>query len=173
MKLLVVVLGISVYYNVSLLIDQNRLNDEITQIENQVEDLLVLNDELVDQIENGTQEDASQNDDSETTCLKLYEITITVINEVEEFESSTTHCTNETTLGGALDEIAVPLSVVFDPRYSKDYVYGRLVHSFYGFSKEEMEYYAITVDGVYASYGVDLLELIDGAEYTFTLTGWS
>ena len=169
MKVLIVVLGVSIYFNVSMLIDQNKLNEELEQVENRVEDLLALQDELTDQLYDGGQIEDQEND----TCLKLYEITITVVNEVEDFTSSTTHCTNAATLGDALDELEVPLGVVYDPRYSKDYVYGRLVHSFYGFSKEEMEYYAIRIDGVYAPHGVDLLDLVDGVEYSFTLTGWS
>lgn len=159
-KILVVVLGISAYFNVSMYFDQKQIDNQIELLNQQIEQLEELNDLLID---NQIDPDA---------CLKINEIVITVVNEEEDVNVSVTHCTNELLLGDVLDELQEDMEIVYDPNYSRDYIYGRLVHSFYGMSKEYEDYYAITVDGVYATTGIDFIEISSGSEYTFTLTRW-
>lgn len=185
-KVVVVFFALSVYFNVQLIIDSNNKDLNITNLDNSIENLETLNDSLITQIgdlqdrikelENQDttipEDDTPIDDEVVDSCLKLYEITITVINEGESFDQSVVHCTNEAVLGDALDEMIDNLSIVYDPRYSKDYVYGRLVHSFYGFGKDMDEYYAIYINGEYAEYGIDFLQLVEGNEYEFILTRW-
>lgn len=157
-KILVIALGLSLYVNVDTYFAQKQQQEKIELLESVIDDLEELN--------------ASQSDPDSNICTKLYEINITVINDHEDRNTTISHCTNELYLGDVLDELQDEMMVVYDPNYSKDYIYGRLVHSFYGMSKEFEEYYAITVDGVYASTGIDFIEISDGSEYTFTLTRW-
>lgn len=170
-KVFVAVIGVLTYTSISMMIDSNQQEDEIARLENTIEDLETLQEQLQEQIINLQQENSE--DVVVDSCLKLYEITVTVVNENEDYNESVLHCTNESTLGDALDEMADDLSIVYDPNYTKDYIYGRLVHSFYGFSKDFEEYYAITIDDEYAGYGIDYINLEDGVVYAFTLTGWS
>lgn len=170
-KVLVVVIGVLAYTTISLAIDSNRQEDEMLRLQNTIEDL----EELQGQLEQQVMNLQTENDEDIVidTCLKLYEIAIKVVNENEDFNQTVMHCTNESTLGDALDELVEDMSIVYDPNYTKDYIYGRMVHSFYGFGKEYEEYYAITIDDEYAGFGIDFIVIDDGVEYSFTLTRWS
>ena len=170
-KVFVVVIGLLAYTSISFMIDANRQDEEIARLKNTIVDLEELHEQLEQDIldlENGNLEN-----EEVAGCLKLYEITINIKNENEDFNQTVTHCTNESTLGDALDEMIVELSIIYDPNYTKDYIYGRMVHSFHGFGKDFEEYYAITIDEEYAGYGIDFIVLEDGIEYGFTLTRWS
>lgn len=160
-KVIVVLFGVSLYFNISSFLDQQKMDDQLNRLEEQNQQLEALNEQL------------SENQTAADSCTKLYTISIVVINENEDFSQSVTHCTNEVLLGDVLDELQVTLSIVYDPNYSRDYIYGRMVHSFYEMGKDFEEYYAITVDGDYAPTGIDFIEIEDGREYTFTLTRWS
>ena len=153
-KLLVVVLGVSLYFNVSSILDNQRLEADIDKL-----------NETITALEN--------QEVSEDSCNKLREITIVVNVEKEDFSQSYTHCTNKVYLGDALDEIIEELEVVYNPNYSKDYVYGRMIHSFYGFSKVYEEYYEITINGERSSHGIDFVEIEDDTSYEFTLVRWA
>jgi len=154
-KVLVVLLGIAAYFNVTQFIDNQQLQKHNTLLQETIVEL------------------EKQQLDSNDTCQKLYEITIVVTNNHEDFNQSYVHCTNAIYLGDALDEIQEELQVVYDPNYDRDYVYGRMVHSFYGFSKDFEEYYEISIDGEYASVGLDFIEIENDTSYGFTLVRWS
>jgi len=154
-KLLVVLIGVSAYFNVSSFVTNNQLDKKIKVLENTI-----------------TQLEQQQTTDGDS-CNKLHEITIVVINENIDFNNSVELCTNEVFLGDVLDEVQDDMQVVYDPNFDKDYVYGRLVHSFYGQSKEFEEYYEITIDGIRSGFGIDFVEIEDGVSYEFTLVRWS
>lgn len=163
-KGLVLVLSISVYFNVSQFFEQKTLNDRqelqqetIELLEGQIDNL---NNQIVNQVPS----------DEIDTCSKLNEITIDIIDD--DFSQSYTHCTNKVILGDALDEITDILNIEFDPRYDKDYMYGRLVVSFYNHDIEYGEYFQILVNDVYATDGIDSIILTDGSTYEFSIVGW-
>lgn len=163
-KGLVLVLAISIYFNATqffenkTLMDKQELQQEaITSLENQIDNLEVI-------IQN-------QNTDEEIdSCVKLYEITIVVIDD--DFSQRFTHCTNKVLLGDALDEVLDVLNIEFDPRYDKSSPFGRMVVSFYNHGIEFGEYYQILIDDVYSSYGIDFIELEEGSIYEFSIVGW-
>jgi predicted patatin/cPLA2 family phospholipase len=154
-KVLVVLLGVAAYFNVTQFIDIQQLKDHNTLLQETIVEL------------------EKQQLDETDTCQKLHEITIVVTNSHEDFSQSYVHCTNAIYLGDALDEIQNELQVVYDPNYNRDYVYGRMVHSFYGFSKDFEEYYEISINGEYATVGLDFIEIDDNISYGFTLVRWS
>lgn len=165
-KGLVVVLSLSIYFNVSQFLDTKTLQDKqvvqeelITSLENQTDTL--------EAIIRNLEEEATEEVDS---CLKLNEITITIVDN--DFNQSYVHCTNKVVLGDALDELVDVLHIEFDPRYDKDYVYGRLVVSFYNHGIVYGEYYKILIDGEYASFGIDYIDIVDETVYSFELVGW-
>ena len=160
-KVIVVLFGVSAYFNVSMYFDQQKLNDQVQRLEAQTEQL----EELNEQLENYQSE--------KNACNKLRVISIVVVNENEDLNETVVHCTNEVLLGDAMDELQEEMSIVYDPKYSKDYIYGRMIISFYDIEIEFEEYYAITIDNIYAPAGIDLIEIEDGSEYAFTLTRWS
>lgn len=160
-KVLVIILSVSVYFNISSFYNNRNLENEIGNLENEISNL------------EATINDFDNVVPSNDTCDKLYEITLTVIVEKDDLVESVIHCTNKAYLGDALDELVDEMQIVYDPLYSKDYAMGRYVHSFYGVSKVFEEYYEININGVRASYGVDLTELEDEAVYEFTLVRWA
>jgi hypothetical protein len=112
-------------------------------------------------------------ENTDQSCNKVYEISIRVVVEKDDLDVLIIHCTNKSTLGDALDELVSEMEIVFDPNFSKDYIYGRMVHSFYGVGKVFEEYYEINIDGERADYGVDFITLESDTEYSFTLVRWS
>lgn len=152
-KIVVILLGISLYFNVSQFYTNQSLETKNDQL-----------NEVIDSLD-----DISPDDQ----CQKVYEITIQVIVEKDDINQTVVHCTNQVTLGDALDELIDEMEVVYDPNFSKDYIYGRLVHSFYGVSKVFEEYYEISIENDRADFGVDYIELSDDTTYTFTLVRWS
>lgn len=163
-KGLVIILGVSLYFNVASLYQNNRLEEDKQRMENQLADL----EELMANLE---EEDIALTEENQ--CQKLYEITISVISTDDDVNETYDHCTNELYLGDALDEIKDELEIVYDPNFDKDYIYGRFVVSFYGLSKEFEEFYEITIDGEKAVNGIDYIMIEDESVYSFTLKGWS
>ncbi len=161
-KALVVILGISVYFNVSNILEVKTLNHNQTLLQETIDGLEQKLEDLEEQIEN-------QEDIEIDTCSKLYEVTIQVISEDDDFDTSYTHCTNKVLLGDALDEVSEELQIEFSARHDQ---YGRMVNSFYGIDKVYEEYFAIYVNGVYSPVGLDFVEIKDGGSYEFTLTRW-
>ncbi len=157
-KGLVLILALSIYFNVSQIFEIKTLNDNLTLLQENIEDL----EELIN----------NQEDDVVDSCSKLYEVTIRVISEDDDIDTSYTHCTNKAFLGDAIDEVKDDLQVFYDPAYSRDYIYGRMIVSFYSLTKDFEEYYQITENGVYATTGVDFVQLVDGSTYEFTLVRW-
>ncbi len=154
-KILVVIIAALAYFNVSQYFEVKTLNEQNALLQQSITDL----------------ENLQVEDDE--TCNKLNEITIQVISSSDDVDQSFIHCTNKVYLGDALDEIVDDLQVVYNPNFDKDYVYGRLVHSFYGLDKEFEEYYEITINGTRATVGVDFVEIEDGYSYEFTLVRWA
>lgn len=168
-KGVVLVLAASMYFNITqwINIDTLEKNQEvqeelITSLEQQHNDLEAIIKNL--------QEEASEPEEVVDTCLKLNEVTITIVDD--SFEQSYVHCTNKVVLGDALDELIDILNIEYDPRYDKEYMYGRMVVSFYNHGVEYGQYYAIYENDVYASSGIDFLVIEDGYIYTFELMGW-
>lgn len=176
-KGLVLLLGVSSYFAITEAITIKQLEQRQQTLEQNIQDLEDLQQALEDQITDlqTNTEDLVDEEEIivEDTCLKLHEITIRVVSVDDQLDQSYTHCTNEAYLGDTIDEVIEELQVVYDPRYDKDYVYGRLVVSFYGVSIEYEEYFQITIDGVYSNYGLDYIEIEDETSYEFTVTGWS
>ena len=168
-KGLVIILALSVYFNVSQIFQMKTLNNTQDALQENITNLEELQQDLLDQIENLSNQEVI--DDTET-CNKLYEITIQVVSLGDDFDQSYVHCTNKVYLGDALDEMITELEVFYDPSYSKDYLYGRLVVSFYGLTKEFEEYYEITINGTRAEVGLDYIEIEDATSYEFTLVRW-
>lgn len=173
-KGLVLALTVSLYFNVTQIIETKRLQDKETLLQETIDNLEKNQDnmqsqidDLIAQIENDTEEDIVID-----TCNKLYEIEIVVISESDDLNESLTHCTNEIYLGDALDELTEDLELIYDSRYDKDYIYGRLATSFYGVSAEYGEFYQITVDTLYSTLGLDFVVLQEGSTYQFTLVRW-
>jgi len=154
-KIIVVVLAISAYFNISQFINIRTLHDRNETLEGVITDL----------------ENIDNSDDE--TCNKLYDITIQVVSEDDNLNHSISHCTNKVYLGDALDEISDDMGLGYDPRYSKDYIYGRLIVSLYGVTSEYEEYFQITINDEYANTGIDYIELVDNYSYEFTLVRWS
>ena len=168
-KGLVLVLAIAVYFNVSQIFTNKTLNENNQVLQENINDLENQMDSLQDQIDS-----LQENEDIVVdTCNKLYEIVIKVKSDNDDLDNSYTHCTNKAYLGDAMDEIADELDIVFDPRYSKEYIYGRMIVSFYSVTAEFEEYYQITINGEYAQSGIDFIQLEDGVSYEFTLVRWS
>lgn len=159
-KILVIILGISVYFNVSQILEIKTLNNSQTLLQETIDGLEAKVDELSENQDNINVE----------TCNKLYEITIQVVSTDDDFDTSYTHCTNKALLGEALDEIETELQIEYGPRHD---LYGRMVTAFYGIEKVNEEYFAIYVNGVYSQVGLDFVELRDGMSYEFILTRWS
>ena len=168
-KGLVLVLAASVYFNITQFMNNNTLQDNQEVHEELITSLEKQHDDLEAIIKN-LQEEALDTEEVIDTCLKLNEITITIVDD--EFEQSYVHCTNKVILGDALDELVDILNIEYDPRYDKDYMYGRMVVSFYNHPVEYGEYYAIYENDVYASFGIDKLEITDETIYSFKLVGW-
>jgi len=158
-KIVVVLLATSIYFNVSQLFEMKTLNERNDTLQ-----------ESITQLENLQN---SEDDPVEDSCNKLYEITIRVVSEDDDFDQSIIVCTNKVYLGDALDEISDELELQYDPNYSKDYIYGRMIVSVYGISKTYEEYFQITINSVYSNYGIDLVEIEDDYSYEFTLVRWS
>ena len=158
-KIVVILLATSVYFNVSQLYEMKTLNERNEILE-----------ESITQLENLQNNDDSLDEDS---CNKLYEIIVQVVSEEDDFEESINVCTNKVYLGDVLDEIGDDIQLVYDPNYSKDYIYGRMIVSVYGISKTYEEYFQITINSVYSNYGLDLIEIEDESSYEFTLVRWS
>lgn len=158
-KIVVIFLAISVYFNISQLFEIKTLNERNETLQ-----------ESIIQLENLRNDEDELIDDS---CDKLYEIVVQVISEDDDFNQSITICTNKVYLGDALDEISDELELVYDPNYSKDYIYGRMIVSLYGISKTYEEYFKITINSVYSNTGLDFIEVEDGSSYEFALVGWS
>jgi|LGOV01.1.fsa_nt_gb uncharacterized membrane protein len=158
-KVIVVLLALSVYFNVSQLLEMKTLNERNTTLQ-----------ESITQLEN-LQE--NEDDTDENSCNKLYEITVQFVSEDDDFDQSITVCTNKVYLGDALDEISDEIQLEYDPNYNKEYIYGRMIVSAYGIDKEYEEYFAITINSVYSNFGLDLIEIEDDNSYEFTLVRWS
>lgn len=162
-KALVVVLGLSLYFNVSQIFEIQTLENNQELLQENIEKLETRIDELTDQLNN------HEEDDIIDTCNKLYEITIQIISTDDEVDTSYTHCTNKALLGEALEEVETDLEVVFTTPHPQ---YGRMLFSIYGIDKVYEEYFAITINGVYSDRGLDFVQLEDGSSYEFTLTRW-
>lgn len=158
-KIVVILLATSVYFNVTQLFEMRALEDRNETLQESITEL----------------ENLQLNEDNtvEDSCNKLYEITIQVISVDDDFDQSIIVCTNQAFLGDALDEISDDIQLQYDPNYSKDYIYGRMIISVYGIQKTYEEYFEITIDDVYSNYGLDLIEIEDEVSYEFTLVRWS
>lgn len=161
-KVLVVLLGISVYFNVSNIYEIQTLNHKQTLLEETIASLEKQLEELEEQIEN-------QEEIEVDTCNKLYEITIQIVSTDDDVDTSYTHCTNKALLGEALEEVQEELDIEFTTPHPQ---YGRMLFSIYGIDKVYEEYFAITINGVYSDRGLDFVEIEDGSSYEFTLTRW-
>ncbi len=163
-KVLVLVLTVTMYFNVSNLIQINRLKNNEEVLQDTIDGLESQIDDLTNQINNG--------ETITDTCNKLYEIEIVVISESDDLNQAITHCTNESYLGNAVDEIDDEIQLVYDSRYDKEYIYGRMATSFYGVTAGYGEFYQITINTVYSTLGIDFIVLEDGSTYQFTLVRW-
>lgn len=157
-KIVVILLATSVYFNVSQLFEMKTLDERNKTLQ-----------ESITQLENIRN---NEDDIDEDSCNKLYEITLQVISHDDDFDRSIIVCTNKVYLGDALDEISEELDLIYDPRYSKDYIYGRTIAEIYGIGKTYEEYFMLTIDSVYSQVGLDQLEIVDTYSYEFTLVRW-
>lgn len=175
-KILVLVITISAYFNVSQLINNDKLDQKNQTLESTIDNLVENQESMQNQIDTLTDQLNTPGDDSGDLvgddCNKLFDIVLVVISEDDNLNETVNHCTNEPYLGDALDEVSDELELFFDPRYSKEYVYGRMAISFYGVTAQPGEYFQITVEGVYSPVGLDYTELSDNTSYEFTLVGW-
>ncbi|AIO17924.1 hypothetical protein KQ51_00020 [Candidatus Izimaplasma bacterium HR1] len=168
-KGLVLVMAFSAYFNVSQILKIKTLNENNQVLQENISD-------LEDQLEILEQQIIDLEEDEDVvidTCNKLYEIVIKIKSQSDDLDNTYTHCTNKAYLGDALDEVADELGIVHDPRYDKEYIYGRMIISFYSVQVTFEEYYQITINGEYAQFGIDLIELEDGNNYEFTLVRWA
>ena len=159
-KIVVVLLATSVYFNVSQIFEMKTLNERNETLQESIAQLEELQNEENTNLEN--------DETIEDSCNKLYEITVQVVSEDDDFDQSIIVCTNKVYLGDALDEISEDLELQYDPNYSKDYVYGRMIVSVYGISKNYEEYFAITINSIYSNVGLDYIEIEDDYSYAFT-----
>lgn len=166
-KILVVVLSISLYFNVSQIITNKELQKNETVLQDLISDLEDKQDQMQSQID-----DLLDGNQVDETCNKLFDIVIVVVSASDNLNKSVNLCTNEPYLGDAIDEIQEELDLEYDPRYDKDYVYGRMAVSFYGVTAEVGEYFQITINGEYSNYGIDKVLIEDETNYEFTLVVW-